>query len=265
MIPLIISGAFGRTGRAIIACAPESGDFQIAAAIEAPGHHSLGKPLSQAIGASGCEILIGSEKPTFAEKAVLVEFSSPEATLEHLKWAMEEKWPVVIGTTALNEDQVKKVEKAAEKIPIVLGSNMSVGVNLLFKIVEEAARILGMDYDVEIFETHHRFKKDSPSGSAKTLVERIARARGLDPKKVAAYGRSGIIEERPYGEIGVHSLRAGDVVGEHTVVFATQGERLEFTHRCHSRNTFALGALRAARFVHEKDPGFFNMQDVLGI
>jgi 4-hydroxy-tetrahydrodipicolinate reductase len=265
MIPLIISGACGRTGKAVVVCAGEAGDFEIAAAIEAPGHHALGKTVSQALGVSGCETVIGHQKPVLGKKAVLVEFSSPEATMDHLNWAVEEKWPVVIGTTALNEDQVKEVEKAAVKIPIVLASNMSIGMNLLFRVVEEAAGILGTDYDAEIFETHHRFKKDSPSGSAKTLVERIARARGLDPKKVAAYGRNGIIEERPSGQIGVHSLRAGDIVGEHTVVFATLGERLEFTHRCHSRNTFALGALRAARFVHEKDAGFFNMQDALGI
>jgi 4-hydroxy-tetrahydrodipicolinate reductase len=265
MIPLIISGACGRTGKAVILCAGDAGDFEIAGAQEAPGHPALGKTVSQAVGLSDCRTKVASDKPCIEQKAVLVEFSSPKATIDHLIWAVEEKWPVVIGTTALDSEQMKEVKGAAKKVPIVLASNMSVGMNLLFKLVEEAAKILGSDYDAEIFEIHHRFKKDSPSGSARTCAERIAQARGADLKRNMTCGRSGILEERPRGQIGVHSMRAGDVVGEHTVVFATLGERLEFTHRCHSRNTFALGALRAARFVYEKEPGFYTMQDVLGI
>ncbi|MBN1900823.1 4-hydroxy-tetrahydrodipicolinate reductase [Candidatus Sumerlaeota bacterium] len=265
MIPLIVSGACGRTGKAVVLCACEAGGFEIKAALEAPGNPALGKTVSEALGASGCPTVIVSDKPQIDGKAVLVEFSSPEATMDHLKWAAENKLPVVIGTTALSAEQMKNVREAANKVPIVMASNMSVGMNLLFKLVEEAAKILGNDYDAEIFEIHHRFKKDSPSGSAKTLAERIAQARGADPKDVSICGRSGIVEERPSGEIGIHSMRAGDVVGEHTVVFATLGERLELTHRCHSRNTFALGALRAARFVYQKETGFYSMQDVLGI
>ena len=266
MIPVIISGACGRMGKIILTCALESEEIKIIGALEAPGHPALGKTLSEALGLAGEDMVITSDASKYEEeRPALIEFTSPEATMDHLHRAKELGWAMVIGTTALDENQQAKIKQAAEKVPIVFASNMSVGVNLLFKLVSQAASVLGDSYDAEVFEVHHRFKKDAPSGTAKTIAETIAHVRNLDPEKGIVYGRKGIIGERKEDEIGVHALRAGDVVGEHTVVFATLGERVELTHRCHSRRTFALGALRAALFLAGKSSGLYTMQDVLGI
>ena len=266
MIPLIVCGACGRMGRAILTCALEAKEFEIAGAIEAPDHPSIGKTVAEGCGIAGCQLRIERAPQSLkGRKAALVDFSTPDAGIRYLSWASEQRFPMVIGTTGFEKHQIDRMKKASEEIPIVFASNMSVGVNLLFKLVEEAARILGPDYDAEIVEIHHRFKKDAPSGTAKTLAEKIAKARSLDPAEALVQGRKGMIGDRKSGEIGIHALRAGDVIGEHTVIFSNLGERIEMTHRCHSRNTFALGALRAARFVHTSAPGFFNMQDVLGI
>jgi 4-hydroxy-tetrahydrodipicolinate reductase len=266
MIPVIVTGACGRMGKSILNCAAESCDFNIVGAVEFPGNPAIGKSVSEACGISGVDMLITDFLPIIeGEKPVIIEFTSPDATMEHLEFARDNGCPIIIGTTAMNEDQVKKINEAAVEISVVFASNTSVGVNLLFKLVEEAAKILGSSYDVEIFESHHRFKKDAPSGTAKTLSEKICGALNLDPAKSPVYGRSGITGERKKDEIGIHAMRGGDIVGEHTVYFVTLGERLELTHRCHSRNTFALGALRAAKFLHDAGPGLYNMQDVLGI
>lgn len=265
MIPLIVCGACGRMGRAILTCALEAKDFEIAGAIEAPDHPLIGKTVAEGCGIAGCSVRIESSPKTFAgKKAVIVNFSTPVASQHYLSWASEQRLPMVIGTTGFEKHQIDRIKKASEEIPIVYASNMSVGVNLLFKLVEETAHILGPDYDAEIIEIHHRFKKDAPSGTAKTLAEKIAKARKDSPSNLV-HGRQGMTGGRKPGEIGIHAVRAGDVIGEHTVIFSTLGERIEMTHRCHSRNTFALGALRAARFVNTSAPGFFNMQDVLGI
>jgi len=265
MIPVIVSGACGRMGKAILSSVFVTEGFSVAGALEAPGHPDLERTVADACGIAGCLIPITTPAEYKGEKAVLIEFTSPEATMFNLDWALKRGFPMVIGTTALSAEQEERIEAASKEIPVVYASNMSVGVNLLFKLVEDAAVILGSDYDIEIFEVHHRFKKDAPSGTARTLAERAAAARGLDPSRDIVYGRKGIVGERKSEEIGVHALRTGDVVGEHTVVFGTLGERVELTHRCHSRATFALGALRAARFVMEKKQGFFSMRDVLGI
>ncbi len=253
-------------GRAILSCASELKDFEIVAALESPRHPAIGKTVSDACGIAGCDVRLRSDVPLLPNKnAVLVEFTSPEATVAHLKWARNAGVPVVIGTTGLDDSQVAEIHKTAKVLPIVFASNMSVGVNLLFKLVRVASSILGSDYDVEIFEVHHRFKKDAPSGTARRIAEIVALERGLDTEKSIVCGRKGFVGERKRNEIGIHSLRAGDVVGEHTVVFAALGERIELTHRAHSRSTFAHGALRAARFVYENPPGLYDMQDVLGI
>ncbi len=265
MIPLIVTGACGRMGRAVLSCALEAKDFEIAAALEAPDHSLIGKTVAEVCGISGCSVRIESSPRSFpGNKAVVVDFSTPESSLDYLSRASEQRLPMVIGTTGFEKHRIDKIKKASEEIPIVIASNMSVGVNLLFKLVEEAAQILGPDYDAEIIEIHHRFKKDAPSGTAKTLAEKIAATRPDSPMTLV-HGREGMTGGRKPGEIGIHAVRAGDVIGEHTVVFATLGERIEMTHRCHSRNTFAQGALRAARFVYDRASGFFNMQDVLGI
>lgn len=179
MIPLMVTGTCGRMGRAILSCALEAKEFEIAGALEAPEHPLIGKTVAESCGIAGCSIRIQSGPPFLMDKrAVLVDFSTPEAGIQYLAWASEQRLPMVIGTTGFEKNQMIEIEKAAQKIPIVFASNMSVGVNLLFKLVEEAARILGPDYDAEIMEIHHRFKKDAPSGTAKTLAEKIAKARG---------------------------------------------------------------------------------------
>ena len=171
----------------------------------------------------------------------------------------------MIGTTGLSAPQREEIARLAEKVPILFSPNMSVGVNLAFKLLAQMAQVLGDEYDVEITETHHRFKKDAPSGTALRMAEVIADALGRDLNRVAVYGRQGTPGERPRKEIGLLSLRSGDVVGEHTVSFGSLGERLELTHRAHSRDTFARGAIRAARFIAGASPGLYSMQDVLGL
>jgi 4-hydroxy-tetrahydrodipicolinate reductase len=185
--------------------------------------------------------------------------------MTHLAVAADAKVPMVLGTTGLGAADLSRAKELSAVVPCVVSPNMSVGVNLLFRVLAEVAAALGGDYDVEIFETHHRFKKDSPSGTALRMAQVVASALGRDLDKAGIYGRKGMVGERGKEEIAVHALRAGDVVGEHTVVFGGMGERIEITHRAHSRDTFARGALRAARWVVGRPPDLYDMQDVLGL
>ena len=196
---------------------------------------------------------------------VAIDFTSPDASVAHAAIAASLGKGIVIGTTGLSDGQKGKLAEAARVIPVVFASNMSVGVNLMFRVAADVARVLGDEYDVEIVEVHHRFKKDAPSGTAKTLAESVASALGRDLKEVGVYGREGITGERERKEIGVHAVRSGDVVGEHTLVFGGIGERFEITHRAHSRDTFARGAVRAAAWVAGRAPGLYDMRAVLGI
>jgi 4-hydroxy-tetrahydrodipicolinate reductase len=196
---------------------------------------------------------------------VIIDVSSPAGFSGRANMASSLKIPLVVGTTGLSEEDRACLRKAAEYIPCVLAANFSLGVNFLFWLVEQATAILGEGFDPEIMEIHHRRKKDSPSGTANRLAEIIAAVRGWDPKEVSRYGRQGIIGERPDGEIGIHSLRGGDVVGEHTVFFLGDGDRLELTSRITSRDAFAQGAVRAAKWVVGQKPGLYDMQDVLGL
>ena len=201
--------------------------------------------------------------PVAARNAdVLVDFSSATATEAICAAARKSGMPMVIGTTGHSAEQRGFIEAAAKKIPVVLASNFSLGINALYALTEKTAEILGDDFDVEIVETHHRMKKDAPSGSAKTLAEIVKKVRGAEKIR---HGREGMVGERCKSEIGIHSVRGGDVVGEHTVVFAGDGERMELTHRASSRETFARGALRAARWIIGKPAGLYNMRDVLGV
>jgi 4-hydroxy-tetrahydrodipicolinate reductase len=199
---------------------------------------------------------------TSANADVLIDFSSAAAAEAICDAAMKSSTALVIGTTGHSAKEKQAIETAARKIPVVLASNFSIGVNALFSLTEQAAKTLGENFDLEIVETHHRMKKDAPSGTAKTLAEILQRVRQT---KNLRYGREGMIGEREKSEIGIHSVRCGDVVGDHTVIFAGQGERVELTHRASSRETFARGALRAARWVIGKPPGLYDMRDVLGI
>ena len=255
MIRIALCGALGRMGQAIAEAIAQQDDMQLIAAVESPNHPGLG---TKVINAG----VVNNLEPVIATVDVVVDFTKPEGTTKHVTIAQDKKKPFVTGTTALSHDQITLLEKASQTIPIVFAPNMSVGVNLLYKLVEDASTILGDDFDVEISEIHHRYKKDAPSGTAARLAEVIARTK-RDSKTI--HGRKGMIGERPINEIAVHALRGGDVVGEHTVVFAGIGERLEITHRAHSRATFANGVIRAVRYIMDKQSGFYSMSDVLGL
>lgn len=237
ILRIALVGAAGRMGQAIIAIA-------LAENVEVFAKADVGDPIMP------------------QDEDVLIDFSSAAAAEEICAAATKSGIPLVIGTTGHSAEQERRIESAAGTIPIVLASNFSVGVNALFALTESAAKILGRNFDAEIVETHHRMKKDAPSGTAKTLVDILRREREA---KHVRFGREGMVGEREKGEIGVHSVRGGDVVGDHTVIFAGDGERLELTHRASSRETFARGALRAAKWIIGKPAGLYSMRDVLGL
>lgn len=266
MIELVVAGAAGRMGNRIIALAREAPDLRVVGALERPGHPTLGRDAGEVAGTGRLGVAVTADAaPLLTRGRVLVEFTAPEATLDHLRVAAPQGAGAVIGTTGLSSGEIDEVKRLGASAPILLSPNMSVGVNLAFRVLALMARALGDDYDVEITEIHHRMKKDAPSGTAQKMAEVIAEALGRRLSDVGVYGRHGMVGERRPKEIGVHALRGGDVVGEHTVVFSTLGERLELTHRAHSRDTFAHGALRAVRFVATAPPGFYSMHDVLKV
>jgi len=264
-IKLCIAGACGRMGQRLIALAVADDAFGIVGALECADHPSVGQNIGTSAGAKSPIIVTSDLSAGIANCDVVLDFTVPEATLQHLEGAVEAKKAMVIGTTGFTDKQRARLNELAARIPSVVASNMSLGVNLLFALADDAARILGPDFDVEIIEAHHRFKKDAPSGTARRLAEILAERRGLDVSKDLRHGREGIVGERPPDEIGVHAVRGGDIVGDHTVVFAGLGERIELTHRAHSRDTFARGALRAAKFIVKQKPGIYTMQQVLGL
>jgi 4-hydroxy-tetrahydrodipicolinate reductase len=265
-IDVVVAGAAGRMGSRIVACLHESPSLRLVAALEAPAHAALGRDAGEVagIGVLGVGLEADGRRAIVADR-VLVEFSTPEASLEHLRLVAERGARAVIGTTGFAPAQREEITALARRAAIVLAPNMSVGVTVALKLLAVMARALGDDYDVEITEIHHRFKKDAPSGTALAMAEAVAAALGRDLAQTGVYGRHGMPGERTRKEIGMFSLRSGDVVGEHTVSFGALGERLELTHRAHTRDTFARGALRAARFVAARPPGLYSMQDVLGL
>jgi 4-hydroxy-tetrahydrodipicolinate reductase len=266
VVELVVAGAAGRMGGRVIALARDAVDLRVSGAFERPGHPQLGRDAGEVAGAGPLGVPIAADPgPLLAPGRVLVEFTAPDATLEHLRLAADRGAAAVVGTTGLQAPQVDELRRLAARVPIMFSPNMSVGVNLAFRVLALMAKALGDDYDVEITEIHHRMKRDAPSGTAAKMAEVIAEALGRRIAEVGVYGRHGLVGERSAKEIGVHALRGGDVVGEHTVVFGTVGERLELTHRAHSRDTFAQGALRAARFVAAAPPGLYSMHDVLGL
>ncbi|MEY2585740.1 MAG: 4-hydroxy-tetrahydrodipicolinate reductase, partial [Verrucomicrobiota bacterium] len=238
-VRVLLLGAKGRMGQAIAAAAAKT-EIEITAGLD------IGDDIAQAI--RNCDVVI--------------DFSHPNASSELGRVCAEAKKPAVIGTTGHSKEERAALEKLALSVPVVLSPNFSVGVNALFWLTRKAAQMLGDDFDLEITEMHHRLKKDAPSGTAKKLAEILCEVRGLDYAKDVRHGREGLIGERPEKEIAVHSIRGGDVVGDHTVTFAGAGERLELSHKAASRETFALGALRAARWIVGKPPGLYSMEDV---
>jgi 4-hydroxy-tetrahydrodipicolinate reductase len=253
-------------GNRIVACLAGLPDLRLVAALEAPGHAAIGRDAGELAGIGKAGVSVGADAAAaIARDRVLIEFSVPEASLAHLELVAQNGARAVIGTTGFSAAQRAEIGELAKRAAIVLSPNMSVATNVAFKLLATMAKALGDDYDIEITEIHHRFKKDAPSGTALRMAEVVAEALGRDLDQVAVYGRQGLPGERTRPEIGILSLRSGDVVGEHTVSFGTLGERLELVHRAHNRDTYARGALRAARFIAARPPGLYSMADVLGL
>lgn len=263
-VKAIVVGAVGKMGSRIIHVIKETPGIELHRAIERPDHPLLGKDIGEILGLGTMGIpLEGALKEGGGD--VVINFTNPKASLESLEFAWETGKAIVIGTTGLSPEQMERLRELSKSVRCVYSPNMSVGVNVMFQIVQEVAQILGPDYDVEILEAHHHLKKDSPSGTAVRLGELIANATGREFAKVGVYGRKGMIGERTKEEIGIQVIRAGDIVGEHTVLFGGIGERLEIIHRAHSRDNFARGAVRAALWVVNQPNGLYDMQDVLGL
>lgn len=266
MVKVAVAGVAGKMGSRIAAQALGHREVELVGAFERPGHARTGEDIGVFLGTGKSGIVISDGiEGAIAGADVVIDFTSVESSLAHLGKCAEAGTAMVIGTTGFSVDQKQRVESLAGSIPCVMAPNMSVGVNLLFSILGDIARVLGEDYDVEIIEAHHRLKKDAPSGTALRLGAIIADALDRDLSEVAVYERRGMIGERTSKEIGIQTIRAGDIVGEHTVMFGTVGERVEITHRASSRDTFAKGALRAAAWVRGRKPGLYDMIDVLGL
>jgi 4-hydroxy-tetrahydrodipicolinate reductase len=265
-IQVIVTGAGGRMGGRIIALLKESPALALAGAVERSGHPALGRDAGDAAGCGRLGVPITDRVEKAIDKAsVIIDFSAPSATLDYLNIASEKKCAMVIGTTGFSKEEIKQVSANAKKVPCVLSPNMSVGMNRMFRLIADIARQAGPEYDLEIVESHHRHKKDAPSGTALKLAQILAQALGSDLASVAVYARHGITEERKPNTIGIQSVRAGDIIGEHTVIFGGLGERLEIKHTAQSRDAFARGAIKAAEWVARQKPGLYDMMDVLGL
>jgi len=266
MVKAIVAGVGGRMGGRIVHMIHQSQDVTLVAAFEHPGHSGVKKDVGQVVGLGDMGIKVaGSLKEVIDLGQVLIDFTAPEATLENMRMASASGLAMVIGTTGITGDNLKELEKLAKNTRCVMAPNMSVGVNVMFRIAAEMAKILGGDYDMEILETHHRLKKDAPSGTAMRLAQILADSAKRDLEKVAVYERKGMIGQRSDEEIGIQTWRAGDITGEHTVMFGGIGERLELIHRAHNRDNFAKGAVRAATWIVSQPVGLYDMQDVLGL
>jgi len=266
MIRVAVAGAAGRMGKTLIEALATTDGVQLTAATEAPDSSLVGVDAGEVAGVGKLGVLLSHSLTKVVDDFdVLIDFTSPAATMVQLEVCRQHGKAVVIGTTGLDQDQKKAVRDAAQEIGIVFSPNMSIGVNLCFRLLELAARVLGEDADIEIIEAHHRHKVDAPSGTALRMGEVVAATLGRDLDEVAVYGRQGRSEARDAKTIGFETIRAGDVVGEHTVWFATEGERVEIAHKASNRMTFAKGAMRAAAWLGGQGPGMFDMRDVLAL
>jgi len=263
---MIVAGAVGRMGAKIINIISQTDGARLAGAFEHPESPSIGQDagIAAGLGSIGIKIADSIDK-VINQGDVIIDFTSPKATLENIKAVSSKGLSIVIGTTGMTGDLLEEVEKTARGIRCVISPNMSVGVNVMLRVAAMMAEILGDDYDMEIVEAHHRLKKDAPSGTAMAIAKTLAKASGRDIDRVAVYERKGITGERTKEEIGIQTLRAGDITGDHTIMFGGIGERLELIHRAHSRDNLARGAVRAAKWIVEQPAGLYNMQDVLGI
>lgn len=266
MIRVAVLGAAGRMGRALVQAIVNDSETALSGATEVAGNDLLGQDAGvvAGVGAQGVA-LTDCLASVLSPSDAVIDFTSPDVTVANARAAVEAGCSIVVGTTGLTSDQRRELEGLAGTGRIVLAPNMSVGVNLLFHLCDQVTRILGEEYDIEVTEMHHNRKKDAPSGTAVRLGEVLAAARGLDPERDIRHGRVGAVGARPHGEIGMHALRGGDVVGEHTVLFATDGERVELTHKASTRETFTRGAVRAVKFLADHPASLYDMQDVLGL
>lgn len=266
MIRMAIVGAAGRMGKHLIEACTQADGIEVSVATEVSGSSLIGADAGEVAGVGKLGVAISDSLANAANDFdVLVDFTRPEPTLAHLQYCVENSKKIIIGTTGFDDEGKAAIQAASESIAVVFAPNMSVGVNLCFKLLDMAARVLQDDVDIEIMETHHRHKVDAPSGTALGMGEVIANALGRDLKECAVYGREGYTGERDRQTIGFATVRAGDVVGDHTVLFADAGERIEITHKSSSRMTYAKGSVRAAKWLEDKTTGLFDMQDVLNL
>ena len=266
MLNIAVTGAAGRMGRTLISACDLNEHTRLSAAIERPGNSLVGTDAGDLAGLGPINVKLSDNLDDVADSfETLIDFTSPEATLRNLESCVKHGKNIVIGTTGFDDAGKQKISDAARSIGIVFAPNMSVGVNLCLKLLDTAARILADDVDIEIIEAHHRHKVDAPSGTAIRMGEVVATALGRDLSDCAVYGREGITGARDRKTIGFETIRAGDIVGDHTVMFAAEGERVEITHKASSRMTFANGAVRAANWLQQQPAGLYDMQDVLGL
>jgi 4-hydroxy-tetrahydrodipicolinate reductase len=260
---IAINGAAGRMGQRLVCLAHEDPQLHLVAGLEAPGHPGLGRDIGEVAGVGALGIILQDQLPLALDLDVVIDFSSPAGTMAVLPKCVERRIPLVLATTGFSAEQRQEIDAASHQTAILRSPNMSLSVNVLFDLVERAAHLLaGRDFDVEIVERHHRFKKDAPSGTALHFARLIQQAMGQPELR---HGREGLVGERPRGEIGMHALRVGDNVGEHTIIFSALGETLELVHRAHTRDSYARGALQAAKFLAGKPAGSYSMKDVLGL
>lgn len=262
---IAIVGASGRMGRMLIESVLKDGSVELVAAIDQPGTSAVGKDAGELVGLPCGVIVTADMEEGIAKADCLIDFTRPEGTLEYLAVCRRHKVGIVIGTTGFGDAGKQAIADASREIPVVFAPNMSVGVNVVFKLLDMASRILAEGYDIEIVEAHHKHKIDAPSGTALRMGEVVAQALGRDLKECAVYGREGVTGERDPSTIGFATVRGGDIVGDHTVMYCGTGERVEVSHKAGSRMPYALGSLRAARFLAGKSGGLFDMQDVLGL
>ena len=266
MIKAVVTGAAGRMGGKIISLISATEGIRVVGAVEVSRHPIVGRDIGQGLGLGKTGVLASDKLSDCIDQAdVVIDFTNHEASLEYLKIASERNCAIVIGTTGFIADEMEEIKELAKNTRCVLTPNMSVGVNVLLKVLEYCAGILKDDYDVEIIEAHHHLKKDAPSGTAMQIAKVICDKMGRDMEETLVYSRRGLIGERTKKEIGIQTIRAGDIVGDHTVIFGGIGERLEFTHRAHSRENLAKGAIRAAQWIVHQKNGLYDMQDVLGL
>lgn len=266
MIRAAVAGIAGRMGSRIAQLVRETEGMELAGGFEYSGYPKIGKDLCEAIGGAVTGKPIGGGISDVLEAAdVVIDFTNAAVSLEHLRVASSRGKAMVIGSTGFSREQLDDASKLTSRVPCIISPNMSIGMNILFKMVSDAARLMGENFDIEIIEAHHRFKKDAPSGTAVKLAQLVAKSLNRDLAEVGVYARHGLIGERSDSEIGIQTIRGGDIVGEHTVIFAGLGERIELVHRAQSRDNFARGAIHAAKWVVEQPPGLYDMSDVLGI